>query len=188
MCEDLRRSKRQRKETSYGDNFYTYLVGNEPLSFSEAISVPYAKHWDKAIRTEIDSINKNNTWTLVDFPKGEKPIGRKWIFKKKYHPDGSIEKYKARLVAKGFFQKPSINYFDTFARVTRIASIRVLLTLGSIHRLVIHQMDVKTAFLNDELEEEIYMTQPEGCVAPGQEGKVCKFLKSLYGLKQAPKQ
>jgi len=63
MCEDLRRSKRQRKETSYGDDFYTYLVGNEPLSFSEAISASDAKHWDKAIKTEIDSINKNNTWT-----------------------------------------------------------------------------------------------------------------------------
>ena len=104
------------------------------------------------------------------------------------HPDGSIEKYKARLVAKGFSQKPNIDYFDTFAPVTRISSIRVLLALASIHRLVIHQMDVKTAFLNGELEEEIYMTQPEGCVAPGQEGKVCKLLKSLYGLKQAPKQ
>ena len=69
MCEDVRRSKRQRKETSYGDDFYTYLVGNEPLSFSEAISAPDAKHWDKAIRTEIDSIKKNNTWTLVYLPK-----------------------------------------------------------------------------------------------------------------------
>ena len=103
---------------------------------------------------------------------------------KKYHLGGLIEKYKARLVAKEFSQKPNIDYFDTFAPVTRISSIRVLLALVSIHRLVIHQMDVKTAFLNGELEEEIYMTQPEGCVAPGQEGKVCKLLKSLYGLKQ----
>jgi len=91
-------------------------------------------------------------------PKGAKPIDCKWIFKKKYHPDGSIEKYKARLVAKEFSQKPNIDYFDTFAPVTRIASIRVLLALASIHRLVIHQMDVKTTFLNGELEEEIYMT------------------------------
>ena len=94
MCEDLRRSKRQRKETSYGDDFYTYLVGNEPLSFSKAISAPDAKRLDKGIRTEIVSIKKNNTWTLVDLSKGAKPIGCKWIFKKKYHPDGSIEKYK----------------------------------------------------------------------------------------------
>jgi len=138
--------------------------------------------------TEIESIEKNNTWTLVDLPKGAKPIGCKWIFKKKYHPDGSIDKYKARLVAKGFTQKPNIDYFDTFAPVTRISSIRVLLALAATHKLVIHQMDVKIAFLNGDLEEEIYMTQPEGCVVPGQENKVYKLLKSLYGLKQAPKQ
>ena len=121
-------------------------------------------------------------------PKGTKLIGCKWIFKKKYHPDRLIEKYKARLVAKGFSQKPNIDCFDTFAPVTKISSIRVLLALAYIPRLVIHQMNVKTTFLNGELKEEIYMTQLEGCVAPGQEEKVCKLLKSLYGLKQAPKQ
>ena len=115
-------------------------------------------------------------------------MGCKWIFKKTYHPDGSIDKYKARLVVKGFTQKPNIDYFDTFAFVTMISSIRVLLTLATIHKLVIHKMDIKTAFLNDELEEEIYMTQPEGCVVLGRENKVCKLLKSLYELKQAPKQ
>jgi len=110
------------------------------------------------------------------------------IFKKKYHPDGSIEKYKVRLVAKGFTQKHNIDYFDTFAPVIRISSMCVLLALTSIQKLVIHQMDVKTTFLNGELEEEVYMTQPEGCVAPGQKEKVCKLLKSLYCLKQAPNQ
>ena len=116
----------------------------------EAINAPDAKHWDKAIRTKLDSIKKINTWTFVDLPKGEKPIGCKWIFKKKYHPDGSIEKYKARLVAKGFTQKPNIDYFDTFAPITRISSI---------YKLVIHQMHVKSSFLNGELKEEIYMTR-----------------------------
>jgi len=167
MSEDVRISKRQRKETSFGDNFYTYLVENDPISFLEATSAPDVKYWDKAIRIEFYSIKKNNTWTLVDMPKGAKPIGCKWIFKKKYHPDGSIEKYKARLVAKGFTQKYNLDYFDTFAPITRISSIRVLLALTSIHKLVIHQMDVKTTFLNGELEEEIYMTQSEGCVVPG---------------------
>ena len=175
MREYLRRSKRQRKETSYGNYFYIYLVGNEPLSFSEAISALDAKQWDKAIRTKIDSIKKNNTWTLVDLPKGEKPIGCKWIFKKIYHSDGSIEKYKARLVAKGFSQKPNIDYFDTFAPVTRISSIRVLLALASIQRLVTHQMDVKTTLLNVELEEQIYMTQPEACVTPGKKKRYVNF-------------
>jgi len=126
-------------------------------------------------------------WTLVDLPKGAKPIGCKLIFKKKYHHEESIEKYNARLVNKGFTKKHNIDYFDTFSPVTRIFSICVLITLASIHKLVIHQMDVKTTFLNDELEEEIYMTQPEGCVVPSQKEKVCKILKSLYGLKQAQK-
>ena len=103
-------------------------------------------------------------------------------------PNGSIEKYKARLVAKGFLQKQNVDYFNTFAPVTRISSIRIFIALASIHKLFIHQMDVKKTFLNGDLEEEIYMLQPEGYITPGQENKVCKLNKSLYGLKQAPKQ
>ena len=80
--------------------------------------------------------------------------------------DGSIEKYKTRLVTKGFKQRNDVDYFDAFASVTRITSIKVLITLAFIHNLVIHQMDVKTAFLNEDLEEEIYMEQPEGCIVP----------------------
>ena len=105
-------------------------------------------------------------------PKGAKPIGYKWIFKKKYHSDGYIEKYKARLVTKSFTKKHNIDYFDTFALVIRISSISVFLALTFVHKLVIHQMDVKTTFLNGELEEEIYMTQSEGCVVLGQKEKV----------------
>ena len=99
----------------------------------------------------------NHTWELVDLPLGAKTIGCKWIFKRKLKQNGSIENYKARLVAKGFKQRSDVDYFDTFALVTRIASIRVLMALASIHNLVIHQMDVKTAFLNGDLEKEIYM-------------------------------
>jgi len=171
MREDVRRSKRQRKKTSFGDDFYTYLVENDPISFLEATSALDAKHWDKAIKNELESIKLNNTWTLVDLPKGEKPIGCKCIFKKKYHPDGSMEKYKVRLVVKGFTKKHNINYFDTFALVTGTSSIHVLLALTSIHKLVIHQMGVKTTFLNGELEEEIYMTQPERMSSSKSKGK-----------------
>jgi hypothetical protein len=92
------------------------------------------------------------------------------------------------LVAKGYRQKQNVDYFDTYSPVTRIASIKILFAIASIYKLVVHQMDVKTAFLNGDLEEEIYMEQPEGCVVPSQEHKVCKLVKSLYGLKQAPKQ
>ena len=94
-------------------------------------------------------------------------IGYKWIFKRKYFPDCSIKKYKVRLVVKGFLQKQFVDYFDTFVPVTRISSIRILIALSSIHKLFIYQMDVKTTFLNGDLEEEIYMLQPEGCITPG---------------------
>ncbi|PNX67522.1 retrotransposon protein putative Ty1-copia sub-class, partial [Trifolium pratense] len=136
----------------------------------------------------MDSLESNKTWHLVDLPPGCKPIGCKWILKKKLKPDGTVDKYKARLVAKGFRQRENIDFFDTFSPVTRITSIRVLISIVAIYNLVVHQMDVKTAFLNGDLEEEIYMEQPEGFVVHGQETKVCKLEKSLYGLKQAPKQ
>jgi hypothetical protein len=110
------------------------------------------------------------------------------VFKKKLRPDGAIEKYKVRLVAKGYTQKVGENFFDTYSPVVRLTIIRVLLSLAASYGLLVHQMDVKIAFLNGELEEKIYMDQPDGFVSKGQEGMVCKLLKSLYGLKQAPKQ
>ena len=168
----MRRSKQQRKEVSFGDDFYTYLIENEPSSYFEAISSLDELLWKEAIKTELDYILKNQTWVLVDLSLGAKPICYKWIFKRKYFPDGSIEKYKARLVAKGFSQKQNFDYLDTFAPVTRISSIRILITLASIAKLFIHQMDVKTSFLNGDLEEEIYMLQPEGCITFEQENKV----------------
>jgi len=108
ISEGLRISKRHRTKNSFGDDFYTYLIEDDPLSFSEAISSSDAKLWEQAIRIEIDSIKKKNTCTLVDLHEGANPIGCKWIFKRKYNPDGSIEKYKARLVAKGFTKKHNI--------------------------------------------------------------------------------
>ena len=103
-------------------------------------------------------------------------------------PDGSIDKYKTRLVAKGFKQLEGIEFFDTFSPVTRIISIRLLVVMAAIFYLQIYQIDVKTALLNGDLNEEIYMDQPECSVEAGQERKVCKLTKSLYGLNQAPKQ
>ncbi|KAL0336659.1 UNVERIFIED_CONTAM: Retrovirus-related Pol polyprotein from transposon TNT 1-94 [Sesamum radiatum] len=125
---------------------------------------------------------QNHTWELVDLPSGNKPLGCKWILKRKYKADGSIDKYKARLVAKGFKQKEGLDFFDTYSPVTRITSIRVLIAVAALYDLEIHQMDVKTAFLNGELDEEIYMEQPEGFVVPGQEKKVCRLVKSCMGL------
>jgi hypothetical protein len=110
------------------------------------------------------------------------------VFKKKLRPDGTIDKYKAQLVAKGYTQKEGEDFFDTYSPVARMTTIRVLLSLTASYGLLVHQIDVKTAFLNGELDEEIYIDQPDGFVVKGEEQKVCKLLKSLYGLKQAPKQ
>ncbi|GJS20023.1 zinc finger, CCHC-type containing protein, partial [Tanacetum coccineum] len=142
----------------------------------------------EAIDDEIGSIIENNTWVLSDLPHGCKPLGCKWIFKRKMKVDGTIDKFKARLVIQGFRQKEGIDYFDTYAPVARITTIRLLLALAAIHNLVIHQMDIKTTFLNGDLDEDVYIKQPEGFVMPGNEHKVCNLVKSLYGLKQAPKQ
>ena len=129
---------------------------------------------------------ENNTWILIDLPPGCKPVDYKWIFKKKLWPDDTVDKYKVRLVAKSFTKQKG-DFFDTYSLVVKVSSIRIFLALASIHNMFIHQMDVKTAFLNGDLEEEIYMNQPEEFIAKGQEKKVCKLVKSLYSLKQAPK-
>ena len=115
----------------------------------------------------MDSLESNGTWHLVDLPPGCKKIRCKWILKKKLKPDGSVEKYKARLVAKGYKQRENVDFFDTYSPVTRITSIRVLIALAALNGLVIHQMDVKTTFLNGEVEKEIYIDQLEGFVVHG---------------------
>ena len=163
-------------------------MDDTPTSISEAYASPDAEYWKEAVRSEMDSIMANGTWEITERPYGCKPLGCKWVFKKKLRPDGTIEKYKARLVAKGYSQKEEEDFFDTYSPVARLTTIRVLLSLAASHGLLVHQMDVKTAFLNGELDEEIYMQQPDGFVIDGQEGKVCKLLKSSYGLKQTPKQ
>jgi hypothetical protein len=182
------RSKRQRTAKSFGNDFIVYLVDDTPTTISEALASPDADYWKEAVQSEMDSILANGTWELSERPYGCKPVGCKWVFKKKLRADGTIEKYKARLVAKGYTQKEGEDFFDTYSPVARLTTIRVLLSLAASHGLLVHQMDVKTAFLNGELDEEIYMEQPDGFVLQGQERKVCKLKKSLYGLKQAPKQ
>ena len=161
---------------------------DDPKSFKEALTSRDSAFWKECINDEMDLILSNNTWVLVDLPVGSKPIGCKWVFRRKYNTNGSIQTFKARLVAKGFKQKEGVDYFDAYALVARITSIRVLLVLASIYKLIVHQMDVKTAFLNGDLDEEVYMEQLEGFVLPRNEKKFCKLVKSLYGLKQAPKQ
>ncbi len=155
--ETLGRGKRQRTAKTFGDDFFVYLVDDTPTSISEAYASPEADYWKDAVRSEMDSIMANGTWEITDRPYGCKPLGCKWVFKKKLRPDGTIEKYKARLVAKGYAQKEEEDFFDTYSPVARLTTIRVLLSLAASHGLLVHQMDVKAAFLNGELNEEIYM-------------------------------
>ncbi|KAK4385753.1 Retrovirus-related Pol polyprotein from transposon TNT 1-94 [Sesamum angolense] len=162
-----RRSKRSRLVKDFGGDFVTYNIEDDPITFKDAMASSEAKQWKEAIKSEMDSIVSNGTWVLVDLPPGCTTIGCKWIFKKKLKPDGTIDKFKARLVAKGFKQKEGIDYFDTYFSVARLTTIRVLMALTSVYNLSIHQMDVKTAVLYGELNEEIYMDQPEGFVAHG---------------------
>jgi transposase InsO family protein len=143
--------------------------------------------WVKAMQDEIKMIEKNNTWELVDCPHGKDIIGVKWVYKTKLNPDGSIQKHKARLVAKGYSQQPGVDYNETFAPVARLDTIRALIALAAQKRWSIYQLDVKSAFLNGVLEEEIYVEQPQGFVVKGNEGKVLRLRKALYGLKQAPR-
>jgi hypothetical protein len=183
-----RKSKRQRTAKSFGDDFIVYLIDDTPRTIEEAYSSRDADYWKEAVRSEMDSIMSNGIWKVVEHPYECKPVGRKWVFKKKLRLDGTIEKYKARLVAKGYTQKEREDFFDTYSPVARLTTIRVLLSPAASYGLLVHQMDIKMVFLNGELEEEIYMDQPDGFVSKGQERMVCKLLKSLYSLKQAPKQ
>ncbi|KAL0325017.1 UNVERIFIED_CONTAM: Retrovirus-related Pol polyprotein from transposon TNT 1-94 [Sesamum radiatum] len=167
---------------------YCFNVEDDPKTFDKAMKSHDVAFWKEAVNDEMDSIIGNNTWVLVNLPPGCKPLGYKWIFKKKMKVDGTIEKFNARLVIQGFRQRPGIDYFNIYAPIARISTIRLLIALASIQNLVIHQMDVKTTFLNEDLDKEVYMKQPEGFIMPGNEHKVCKLVKSLYGVKQAPKQ
>ncbi|GJY53898.1 zinc finger, CCHC-type containing protein [Tanacetum coccineum] len=133
---------------------FCFNVEDDPKTFDEAIKYEDASFWKEVINDEIDSIIGNNTWVFADLPPGCKTLGFKWIFKRKMKIDGTIEKFKVRLVIQGFRQKSGIDYFDTYALVARISTIRLLISMESIHNLIIHQMDVKTAFLNGELDEE----------------------------------
>ncbi|GJY80466.1 zinc finger, CCHC-type containing protein, partial [Tanacetum coccineum] len=160
-----RKGKRVRKAKSYGSDFqlylvegsrdqvgsqysYCYSIDEDPRTNNEAMQSRDASLWKEAIDDEIGSIMENNTWVLFDLLPGCKPLGCKWIFKRKMKVDGTIDKFKARLVIQGFRQKEGIDYFNTYAPIAHIKTIRLLLALVAIHNLVIHQMDVKTAFLN----------------------------------------
>jgi len=144
--------------------------------------------WHDASQQEYDALHQHGVWELCELPPGRKAVGCRWVYRIKTNADGTVERYKARLVAKGFSQKPHLDYTETFAPVAKFASLRTVLALAAAEDMEVHTMDVSSAFLNGDLDEEIYMAQPEGFAAPGQEHLVCRLKKSLYGLKQSPRQ
>ena len=144
--------------------------------------------WYDAMKDEMNSMAQNKVWDLVELPDGYKPIGCKWVYKTKKDSSGNIERYKARLVAKGFTQREGIDYTETFSPVSKKDSLRVILAIVAHFDFELHQMDVKTTYLNGDLEEQVYMKQPEGFSTKDSEHLVCKLKKSIYGLKQASRQ
>jgi hypothetical protein len=163
----------------------TNAVPVEPSSYTEATTCPDADKWIPAIFDEYESLIQNNTWTLCPLPPDRSAIEGKWVFAFKPGYQQIAPRYKARFVAKGYSQVYGLDYIDTFSPVVKHYSLRTVLAIAAAKDLEMIQLDIKTAFLNGDLQEEIYMKQPEGFVIPGKETQVCKLLKSLYGLKQA---
>lgn len=154
-----------------------------PLTYEDATNGEQAYQWNQAIQDHLQSLASNHTWSIIDKPKDVNLVSTKWVFKIKTLPNGQIDKYKARLCARGFSQQYGIDYFETFSPVVRMESLRVLLALAASHNLEVHQMDVVSAYLLGELEEDVYIDIPEGLSMP--EGKVLKLQKGLPGLKQS---
>ena len=147
------------------------------------MSRPDAPKWKAAMRAELQSMEKMKVWTLTDLPKGRKEVRNKWVFALKKDREGNVIKHKARLVAKEFTQREGIDYKETFSPVVRYESLGLLLAVAAHFCLSLTQFDVSTAFLNGKLEEEIFMSQPEG-FSDGSK-RVCRLHKGLYGLKQS---
>jgi len=166
------------------------LDSADPVTYQNAVKHPkLGPKWLEAVRKELHSLHLNYTWDYIrleDVPSDVKPISSKWVFKTK-QPSGGGIRYKARLVIRGFEQIPGVDFDETFAPVAKLSSLRMLLALAAIHDWEIDQMDVVTAFLNPEVDGDVYMAMPDGVEAPVGGPWVCKLRKSLYGLKQAPR-
>jgi hypothetical protein len=162
----------------------TKLLDEEPTTFEEAIQ---KGQWKEAMTKEHQSIMKNEVWEIIPRPKEKLVVTSKWVYKIKHAADGSVDKYKERFVATGFSQKEGEDYDETFSLVARYTSIRAIISLVASMGLKLHQMDVKTTFLNGAIEEEVYIEKPQGFEVQSRDTHVFKLKKALYGLKQAPR-
>jgi hypothetical protein len=160
----------------------SHIIDIEPSCHGEAAR---QQVWQDAMTEEYQTIMKNDVWDVVPRPEGKSVVTSKWIYKIKHAVDGSIEKHKARFVARGFSHVEGIDYEETFALVARYTSIYTSIALAASMGWRLHQMDVKTAFLNGEIEEEVYIEQPDGFVIHEQKSHVCRLKKAMYGLKHA---
>eukprot|EP00253_Pinus_taeda_P036216 PITA_36216 len=164
--------------------FALYCHVDDPIHFEDAIK---DKKWIEAMNEEMNAIERNKTWDLVELPNGKEVIGVKWVYKTKCNAEGKIERHKARLVVKGYKQQYGRDYEETFAPVVKMETMRAVLSTAAQNKWKVYQMDVKSAFLNGVLNEEVYIERPLGYEKKGQEHKVCRLKKALYGLKQAPR-
>ena len=157
---------------------------SEPSTLKQALTDP---NWTQAMDLEIAALHRNQTWDLVQQPSDANVIGCKWVYKLKHKSDGSIERYKARLVAKRYNQTHGLDYFETFSPVVKAATIRIILTIALSFKWELRQLDVHNAFLNGDLQKQVYMLQPPGYMDTTFPDKVCRLNKAIYGLKQAPR-
>jgi hypothetical protein len=178
-----RKSKRLKRFSSYA-TYMMKLLDEEPTTFEEAVQ---KGQWKEVMAEEHQSIMKNEVWEIVPRPKEKSVVASKWVYKIKHAADRSVDKYKARFMARGFSQKEGEDYDETFAPVARYTSIRAIISLVASMGWNLHQMDVKIAFLNGAIEEEVYIEQPQGFEVHSRDTHVCRLKKALYGLKQAPR-
>ena len=174
---------------SYSHFCNSIFALKEPQFYHQAVGDP---NWEAAMVVELNALEQNHTWSIVSLPPNKKAIGCKWVFRIKYKVDGSIERYKARLVAKGYTQQQGLDYTKTFSLVAKMVTVKLFLALIVVHGWVLQQLDVNNAFLNGDLNDEVYMSLPPGLHSKWEldsKGElVCKLHKSLHGLKQASRQ
>ena len=157
------------------------------MNLNDALSTPEKDMWIKAMQEEFDSLKANDTWELVPRPADRDVIDTRWVFRIKRNLDQSVEKYKDRFVVRSFTQIPGVDYDEIYSPVVSYTANRILIALAAKYNLKIHQMDVKSAFLNGEVDTELYIEQPEMFEEKDRKLWVCKLKKGLYDLKQAPR-